>query len=160
MTRDRVIGDESGGIPWHLPKDAAHFRAYTEGKHMLLGRKTFEEMNGWFTTQTPLILTSRENYRPSLGRTVKSVEEAIKLTALNKETELVVSGGAQVYAASLPFADRLEITIVEAEIESSVRFPDYLSFADWVTIKQEHVPADTEHSFAMTFLTLDRVRAS
>ena len=69
MTRDRVIGTGQG-IPWNLPEDHAHFRAYTAGKTLLIGRTTFQEMLGWFPitarlcsprtppTKTPLPLRS------------------------------------------------------------------------------------------------------
>ena len=158
MTNDRTIGATGGGIPWHLPRDAAHFRRYTANKHMLLGRKTFDEMTGWFTSQTPLVLTSQQHYQPQIGAAVHSIESAIEMVATSGGDELVVSGGAQVYAAALPYADRLLLTFVDAAIEGTVFFPDFNAVARWRTVAEEHYPADGENRFAMTFVTLDRVR--
>ncbi|MGK0188192.1 MAG: dihydrofolate reductase [Verrucomicrobiales bacterium] len=159
MTHARVIGAQGGGIPWHLPRDIAHFRAYTNGKFMLVGRKTFQEMNGWFTTQSPLILTSHENFQSEVGTAVHSVAEAMALAVQSRAScELLVSGGAQVYAAALPYADRLVLTIVDADIEGTAKFPDYLAHAHWTTISEQSFPADGDNQFGMTFLTLDRVR--
>ena len=67
MAHGRVIGTGHGGIPWHLPRDVKHFREYTQGKHLLLGRRTFEEMLGWFTDHPPIVLTHNTNYDPEVG---------------------------------------------------------------------------------------------
>ena len=158
MTHDRVIGATGGGIPWHLPRDGTHFRKYTNNKHMLLGRKTFDEMSGWFTNQTPLVLTSQQDYRPGIGARVGSVAEAIDFVQTSCAGELVVSGGAQVYASALPFADRLVLTIVDATVEGAAYFPDYRATATWETVSDEHFAADQDNPFAMTFIILDRVR--
>ena len=66
MTPDRVIGTGKG-IPWHMPRDIRHFRSSTAGKPMLLGRRTFEEMAGWFTSQTPIVMTRQERYEAPVG---------------------------------------------------------------------------------------------
>jgi dihydrofolate reductase len=158
MTHDRVIGAMGGGIPWHLPRDVSHFRKYTDNKHMLLGRKTFDEMSGWFSTQTPLVLTSQQDYRPGIGARVGSVAEAIEFVQTSGAGELVVSGGAQVYASALPFADRLVLTIVDATVEGVAYFPDFRATATWETVSEGHFAADQDNRFAMTFITLDRVR--
>ncbi|MFV1995779.1 MAG: dihydrofolate reductase, partial [Verrucomicrobiales bacterium] len=68
MDRNRVIGADRGGIPWNLPRDRRRFRSHAAGKHLLLGRRTFEEMKGWFEDQqTPIVLTHREGYDPGMA---------------------------------------------------------------------------------------------
>ena len=107
MARDRVIGTGEGGIPWKLPRDSVHFRSYTANRHMLLGRSTYEEMEGWFKTQIPIILTRQEDYQPNEGYVANSVQGAIQMARNAGESELVVSGGASIYKAALPHADKL-----------------------------------------------------
>ena len=151
MAAERVIGT-GDGIPWHLPRDQEHFRAYAAGKAMLLGRRTYEEMIGWFTTQTPIVLT-RDSEQTLEGTPclVTSVEAAIEAAQDLGVNELVVSGGAQVYAAALASADSLVLTIVDAEVEGAARFPEFRDSGDWHCRESERHAADAENVYAMEF---------
>jgi len=135
LARDGTIGSASGGIPWDHPRDRRHFRAYTAGKWLLVGRRTYGEMDGWFGDRIPLVLTRDASFRPrSPGhRTVASVGGAIDLAQGNGAGELVVCGGGEVYAHCLPFADRLVLTRIEvdAACDGAVRFPDFASGSAW-----------------------------
>ena len=72
IDQNRLLANEHR-IPWHLPRDIAHFRNYTKEKWLLLGRRTFEEMRGWFRAgHTPLVLTRHPDYVPEIGRTFGS----------------------------------------------------------------------------------------
>lgn len=156
LAENGVIGSGSGGIPWHLPRDTRHFRCFTDGKYLLLGRRTFEEMSGWFTNQIPLVLTRAENYDPSPGIRVSSIEEAISEAARRGAPEVVVCGGASVYNTALPYTDELFLTRIGAQIEGSVTFPDYEDGIEWEEVHRETFPPDEENEFAMTFLQLRR----
>ena len=125
------------GVPWHLPEDRAHFRRYTAGKWLLLGRITFEEMHGWFRDHTPLVMTRDAGYEPVIGRRVSSVAEAIALAEQAGESELVVCGGGQIYAEAMPCAHRLMITHVAARLGSGVPFPA-ITPVEW---RRTHVEA-------------------
>jgi dihydrofolate reductase len=161
LAHDRVIGTGNGGIPWQLPRDAEHFRSFTAGKHMLLGRRTFEEMDGWFNRgQTPIILTSRDDYKSEIGFTAHSVDEALTEAAENGAEEVVVSGGASVYQSALPFTDELILTLVDADIAGEVRFPDYEAEIEWVLFHAQRHEPDDDNEFPMTFMTYRRVRPS
>ncbi len=158
LAKDRVIGTGHGGIPWRLPRDSRHFREYTQGHHMLLGRKTFEEMGGWFTTQTPIVLTRREDYEAEGAVVAHTVSAAIAIAGKAGEEELVVSGGASVYREALPYADELVLTLVDAEVEGEARFPDYEAAGDWEEVSREEIAKDEENEYDMVFLTLQRKR--
>src|SRR5688500_19799474 len=55
---------KGGRLPWHLPDEIAHFRAYCQGKWLLLGRRTWDEMQGWFRPgQTPVVVTRNASLR-------------------------------------------------------------------------------------------------
>ena len=111
------------GVPWDLPEDRIHFRRYTAGKWLLLGRTTHEEMLGWFRDHTPLVMTWNAGYEPPIGRRVSSVAEAIALTDQAGQDELVVIGGGQIFALAMPLAHRLIITQVVDRLGSGVPFP-------------------------------------
>lgn len=153
MTEDDVIGSEDGSIPWNLPRDKEHFRSYTTGKWMLIGRKTYEEMDGWFTTQVPIIVTRQPDYSPpALHRIAHSVTDAIAIARENGATELVVGGGSEIFAAAMPFSDRLIITRIDGTIpaEKPVFFPKFKSPGQWKLQYRERWPEDSANLSAMT----------
>jgi len=165
MDRHRVIGGPDGGIPWHLPDDVAHFRAAAKGRHLMLGRRTFEEMQGWFTDQIPLVLTRQEEYRVPGGVRVSDVTEAIARVVSAGQNLLLVAGGATVFAATIAMADRLLLTLVDTDVseglssvqsDSLPRFPDPAAFGDWRETSRIERPEDERHVYARTFLELTR----
>ncbi len=160
LDRHRVIGTGQGGVPWQLPRDVRHFRTYTEGKYLLIGRKTCEEMDGWFTNHRPILLTRGSGSAPNRGLVAHSVDEAITEAFEGGAAELVVCGGASVYTAALPYADELLLTRIDTDSGGDVLFPDYEMDHEWETLSEESHPADAENEHAMTFLHLRRVRPS
>jgi dihydrofolate reductase len=158
LDENRLIASASG-IPWSLPRDSRHFREYTADKAMLLGRRTFDEMTGWFTTQRPIVVTRQESDVPAdppAGLTVVgSVEAAIAHARRADEAELVVSGGAQIYELALPFADELVLTEIHGEFDGDRYFPAFAA-SDWEVVARQHFEADAENSHAMSVVTYRR----
>ncbi len=158
MDKNLVIGRAGGGIPWHLPRDTAHFRSYTAGKYLLLGRTTFQEMDGWFTDQIPIVITSKSNFLVPGGHKADSITDGIAIAKAQGAEELVVCGGASIYRATLPFARELILTQVETGVQerNPRKFPDYESMGRWKKVRDDSFPADDENRFAMRFLKLER----
>lgn len=145
------------GVPWKLPIDKAHFRAYAAGKWCLLGRVTYEEMLGWFRDHHPLVVSRDPAYQPAVGRRVGSVEDAIALANAAGAAELVVIGGSSVFNATMPLAHRLEITHVHEILGSGVPFPR-ISPADWEPVSRSAHGIDERHAQAFEIVTYQRVR--
>jgi len=145
LAGDRVIGESSGRIPWDHPRDRAHFRARTEGRWLLVGRRTYAEMEGWFGDRTPIILTRNKGFRPfsPAHRLANSVPTALDLARANGVPELIVCGGASVYEATLPFADRLVLTrlAIALQVAEPLQFPDFADCGEWCLRQVEHWPA-------------------
>lgn len=160
LDRNRVIGTGHGGLPWRLPRDVAQFRAYTRGKFLLLGRITHGEMTGWFTDQTPIVLSHRRDFSADGALTAHSIEEAVTEAFERGAPELVVCGGAAVYTAALPYADELRLTWVETETAGTVNFPNFTADHAWETLSEERHEADRENAHAITFTVLRRVKPS
>lgn len=161
LGEDRILGTPDGGIPWDLPRDRAHFRACTAGKWLLVGRRTYGEMDGWFGERRPIVLTRSPEWRPAAPghRVASSVPAAISLAKdEGASCELVVCGGAAVYAAALPFADRLVLTRIDWQGDdlAAPRFPDWERDARWRPIYRESWPADGENPHAATLSILAR----
>jgi dihydrofolate reductase len=154
VSEDGVIGTGHGGIPWRLPRDSAHFRDSVAGKAILLGRKTYDEMAAWFRNERPIILTSDHSFQPRERETrvAHSLEEALRISSFEGNSEIMVCGGASVYRQTLPLASRMILTHVETRLGATYpaarRFPVF-DPALWMKEREESYPADDENSRAM-----------
>jgi dihydrofolate reductase len=161
MDETRLIGTGEGGLPWRgMPRDKKHFRDYTAGKALLLGRRTFEEMLGWLDNDhRPIVITRNRAYEPGGDRQVAGdIEEALALAGSRGENEVVVCGGAAIYRMALPFADRLVLTLLHGRFDTTVPgvyFPGWED-ANFREVKRERFTADAENPLSMTFLYLAR----
>ena len=146
MASNGVIGRDNA-LPWHLPEDLRRFKALTVDKPILMGRHTFTSIGRPLPRRRNLVLTSRTNNLPEGVFGVTSVAEALE--SCRNEAELVVIGGAAVYAETLPLASRIYLTRVEAAVAGDVHFPEIP--ATWRTVSSEYWPVDARHAFAMRF---------
>jgi len=123
----RVIG-KGMDLPWHIPEDLKRFKALTYGHPIVMGHRTFESLVHQFGG--PLkgrrnVVLGREASYPHFENveSFDSIDDAME--AVSGEKRVFIGGGASVYRAFLPFADRLELTIVEGHYEGDVFFPPY-----------------------------------
>lgn len=144
------------GVPWDLPADRAHFRQYTRDKWLLLGRRTYEEMLGWFQPgHHPLVLTHDPKLLVPNGHAVASVSEALRLADCQRE--LVCCGGAELYQAAMSLAHRLIITEVHEILGHGLAFPKIFK-SDWEPIFRRTQAMDNEHAVSFEIVTYQRIR--
>lgn len=155
VSEDGFISRDKG-IPWHLPADIAHFREYTAGKYLLLGRTTAGEMQGWFRPgHKPIVLTRHPNELPAGMVAASSMEDALALAGDTEE--LVVCGGAAIYELALPWAHRMLLTHVKTQLGSGKRFPDFRP-EDWTATTLSTHAADHEHAHAFQIVRYQRAQ--
>ncbi len=120
--KNRVIGYENK-MPWHLPGDLQYFKEMTMGKPVIMGRKTFESIGRPLPGRRNIVISRNENYSADGIEVVSSLDEALQLTKDAEET--MVIGGEQILNLALPLADRLYITLIDAEFKGDTYFPNY-----------------------------------
>lgn len=154
MAKNRVIG-LNNEMPWHLPDDLKFFKSKTTGKPVIMGRKTFESIGSKPLPNRPNIVISRN---PDLKLQDVAVFESVEsaLETLKEYEEVIIMGGGQLYSQMLPFADRLYLTLIEAELEGDTLFPDWGRY-EWKTVETTKHDADERHAYAFEFITLDKV---
>lgn len=153
--------DRQGGIgknnqlPWRLSEDLRRFRELTTGHHIIVGRKTYESIGKHLPNRTMIVVTRQPDFKAKGCLVVNSIEAALLLAKVRDENEVFIIGGAEIYAQVLPLADRLYLTLVEAEVEADTFFPAY---EEGVWVEQEVITltADEKNQFAFTFKTLKR----
>lgn len=153
MSENRVIG-RGNGLPWRLPADLAHFKGLTLGKPILMGRRTWESLPGLLPRRTHILVTGDRSYRAEGCVLVNSPQEAI--SAAGDVPEIMVVGGAGIYAAMLPLAARMYLTQVAAVVEGDVFFPDW-DAASWREVEREERQRDERNPYDLAFLTLERI---
>jgi dihydrofolate reductase len=155
MAQNGVIGRENS-LPWRLPEDLKRFRAFTLGKPILMGRKTFESIGRPLPGRTNLVLTRDRGWFAHGVIVVHSVEEA--LAQAGSSEELVAVGGAEIYRLVLPFARRIYLTHVHADVPGDITFPEF-DATQWADVEYSSHPADEKHAYPLTFMTLERRNA-
>jgi len=151
-SRNGVIG-RNGALPWHLPDDLRQFKRLTLGKPVIMGRRTWESIGRPLPQRRNIVLTRDPGFRAGGCEVAHSVSEALALVAGAEEA--MVIGGAQVYAAFLPFAARIWLTRVQAEVDGDTHFPAPDPDA-WCLVSSEAHAADDRHGYAFELLRYDR----
>lgn len=121
-----VIGRD-GAMPWHLPADLRHFKRLTTGKPVIMGRKTFESIGKPLPGRHNIVLTRDTAWRAEGVTVVPNLAEAIAAAGLDPRAragEIMVVGGAQIYAEALPIATRIELTRIHVSPDGDTHFPD------------------------------------
>lgn len=114
---------KDGGVPWRLRSDMKWFKKTTMGHHVIMGRKTFESIGMALPGRTNIILSRNLDYPAQGILVVDSLEAALKIAEQNGDDEAFIIGGGEIFAQSLPLADRLYITHVHADFDCDVFFP-------------------------------------
>lgn len=154
VARNGVIGVDNR-LPWRLPADLKHFKALTTGHAVIMGRKTWESLPENFR---PLpgrrnIVVTRDGYYRAAGATVAASLAAAMAAA--EGGEAFVIGGAELYAAAMPLADRLQLTEIDADFEGDTWFPA-IDRGQWREAAREAHHDDAGFDYA--FVTYQRKR--
>lgn len=137
VAKNSVIGGDND-LPWYLPEDLRHFKKITMGQTVLMGRKTFESiikrLNKPLPDRKNAVVTRQKDFTAPKGVLVfHSLEEAFK--ALSAE-DVYIIGGAQIFAQTLPLAEKMYITKVHQDYPGDAFFPK-VDFSRWKLLEQE-----------------------
>ena len=161
MAKNRVIGC-NGGLPWRLSADLKYFKAKTMGKPVVMGRKTYESIHAMLGGPLPgranIIITRDTAYQATGCIVVHGFETGVRaaeeIARNDGADEVMVIGGAEIYARALGEADRLYQTEIDAEVDGDAYFPE-LDNAQWREIAREDHADDSDLPYS--FVVLDRV---
>ncbi len=134
-----------GQLPWHLPDDLRWFKHLTVGKRVLMGYNTAISIGRALPDRTNVVLTRRHDAPYPGQETVRSLPEAI---GDDESIELMVIGGAMVFAEALPRARRLYLTMVATVIHGADAFFPGVDFSEWTELSRVNHAADAAHAYA------------
>jgi len=147
-----VIGIENR-LPWRLRGDLARFKAVTMGHPLIMGRLTWESIGRPLPGRRMLVVSRTPGYAAEGATLLPSLDAA--LAACAGEDEAFVIGGARLFAAALPIADRLHLTIVEADVAGDTFMPA-IDLDRWHERQRTAYPADEANEHPCTYLVYDR----
>ena len=150
-----AIGNE-GKQPVSIPADRKFFRMKTEGKCVVLGRKTHAAFPGGrpLKNRRNIILTRNPDFQAEGAECAHSVEEALELVKNEDPDDVYIIGGDQIYRAFLPYVDRAYVTRVDFAYAADTYFPDLDSDPEWeVTEEGEE---QTYFDVIYRFMTYER----
>ncbi len=145
VAQNRVIGGDND-LPWYLPEDLKHFKEITMGKTVLMGRKTYDSIVKRLGKPLPgrknVVITRDKNFadRPDVPGEVlvfHDLDSAFNALVFgpNKE-DVYVIGGAQIYTACMPKAEKMFMTHVHGEYPGDAFFPE-VNWDEWDKIEDE-----------------------
>jgi dihydrofolate reductase len=160
MDKNALIGCTTG-LPWRVPADLKRFRALTWSKPIIMGRRTHEQIGRVLPGRTNIVLTREPNYQATGCVVVHSVEAAMAAAQICLERdggdEIMVIGGAHIYADFLPQCRRVYLTIVNGEFEGNTWFPGGVPGSpEWKGDRVESYPVDDANPHAHHFQILER----
>lgn len=134
VAQNGVIGD-GPDIPWRIPGEQASFKQLTTGHVLLMGRTTYESIGRPLPGRTTVVLTRDPTWSAEGVLVAHDLAEALAL-AEDQQGDVMVAGGAQVYAAAMEVADAQVLTEVRATPAGDVHYPAFDRTA-WVEERRE-----------------------
>ena len=119
VSKNGIIGKD-GKIPFFYPADKQYFKEITTNKVLIMGRKTYEEINHPLKDRFIIVLSKTKNFNDNGIITLTSLNEALKYA---KDKEVFIAGGRKLYEEALKIAQYLYITEIDEIYDGDTYFP-------------------------------------
>lgn len=158
MASNGVIG-RNNSLPWHLPEDLRYFKATTMGHSIIMGRKTWESIGRPLPGRTSIVVTRDADYVAEGAKVVHSIEDALRLAesiaVIDGTEEAFVIGGAALYAAAMPVADRFHLTRVHGEVEGDTVLSGF-DESEWREVSRDDFERNEANPFDYSICILEK----
>ena len=126
---NNVIGKDNDLI-WHLPADMRFFTQTTKSHIVIMGRKNWDSIPLKYrplSNRINAVITRNQNFQHEDCEVFHSVESAIDHYKQQKEKEIYIIGGAQIYKYCLDhnLIDEMLITYIHQDFEGDAFFPEF-----------------------------------
>jgi dihydrofolate reductase len=150
--RNGVIG-RNNQMPWKIAGEQAYFKRMTMGSPIVMGRKTWESLGRPLPGRRNIVVTRNPAYTATGADVVGSLDDALRL--VGDAEQIFVIGGAQLYAAAMPRANRILLTEIDADFDGDTFMPA-LDRKKWRETSREVHPPTTERPFSYSFVVYER----
>ncbi len=158
VAENGVIGRDNK-LPWRIKSDLQYFRKLTLGRPVVMGRKTFLSIGKPLPGRTNIVVSRDRSFSaagmlvaPDLDRAM----QAARGDALRRNADsIAIIGGTDIFNLTMPLADRLALTIVDAKPEGDTYFPA-IDPQEWREVERSPQPRGPQDEFAFSFVTYER----
>ena len=162
MAENRVIGRKNS-LPWHLSEDLKYFKRVTMGNSIIMGRKTWESIGKALPGRTNIVITKDPGYQAEEARVVHSIEEAINVaesvSLIDGSEEAFIIGGAELYQAVLPLAERIHLTRIHANVAGDTYLVDF-DESQWQEIVHKEFYKGETNTYDFSICLLQRIEGT
>lgn len=153
MGKNREIGVDNQ-LLWHLPKDLKHFKEITSGHPIVMGRKTYESIGKPLPNRTNIVVSRKKDWFEEGILIVGSLKEALKFAKKIDENVFIIGGG-NIYEQTINLVDKLEVTLVDAELNADTFFPK-IDEKIWRKTDEICHQKDEKNNYNFCFQTFER----
>ena len=177
ISNECCIGKDNA-LPWHISEDLKHFKALTTAETdahedsgfkgiVIMGRKTFESMGAKpLPKRVNFVVTTQLGYADEHGlndredvHVVHNLDDALTHAAnlahgLKFKTIWII-GGEKVFKNAMMFTDRIELTLVDTDIENGDAFYPAIP-SDFEQVKASDTQSDASSGLSYRFVTYRR----
>jgi len=143
------LGDKDGNLLYDLPKDRRFFQNITTGKHVVMGRKTWESLpKKPLSKRKNYVLTMQEDYVAEGATVLRDTDEILELA---KDKEVFIIGGSELYFQMIEHADHLILTHVHSYNDDATCIFPPVTVQDWKITKVQQHKEDSKHAHNFVF---------
>ena len=159
MSNNWVIG-VNNDLPWSLKDDLAHFKKYTTGKIMIMGRKTYESIGRPLPNRVNYVISStlKDIEGVSIFTSLEDAIEAAKIHNLGQDiaNEIAIIGGGYLFRDSIHSFNKLVLTRVDCSIDGDVYYPE-IDFNNWELISSNKFLKNRDNQYDFTVETYKKL---
>lgn len=153
--RNGIIG-RGNALPWHFPEDLAFFKRTTLGRPVIMGRHTHESIGRALPGRPNWVISQHAQRVGADCSHAQSLDAALAACAAQGHTEAFLIGGAQLYAAGLPKAQKLILTEINQDFEGDISFPHFDATV-WQEVERATHHSAPPNDFDYAFVTYQRI---
>jgi len=153
VSSNNIIG-KGNDIPWRLPTDLKNFKRITDGSIVIMGRKCWDSLPPRFRplpNRLNMVVTRNKEFYNDTCAVYTDLYYLLNLfiSAKNNDDVFVIGGG-EIYKKSFPYANKLYLTRILAEIDGDV----YLEGFDrtkWKLVNSSDVMEENGYKFVFEY---------
>lgn len=146
---NNAIGKDNH-LMWKLPNDMKFFKNVTWGFPVIMGRKTFTELNKALPGRTNIVITRNPYWTADGVITAADLQDAVEKGKQSNAKQLFIIGGGEIYRQSIDMADTIYITRVHGIFDGDAFFP-VIDEASWELDSNLDFPVDEKHAYPYSF---------
>lgn len=153
IANNNVIGGDNK-LLWHISEDLKRFKSITSNHTIIMGRKTFESLPGILPNRKHVVITRDKNYTvdSDMVEVVYSVDDLVSKYA-NSNEEAFIIGGGEIYKLTLPYVQKLYLTLVKKDFEGDTVFPT-IDYSKWKVTFESKDNYDEKSNIKFDFINL------